>query len=231
MPNLHTLIGPETAPSNDAPTEWLIVMLHGVGQDGSDLLRFASVFQTLLPGAYVTAPHAPHRFDLGRTGRQWFSLQGLGPNTRLEGVQRIAPVVERFIDARIAKTGVAHERIVMCGFSQGAMIALYVGLRRKPPPLAILAHSGMVVEEAVTVSQTSGLPSVLLTHGGADDVISPSQLPRAEALLRAASVPVEAHRLPGLGHVINEDVLTLSREFLERTLRARGERPRASGDT
>jgi phospholipase/carboxylesterase len=220
MPNLQPLIGPEIAPRGKLPPEWLIIMLHGVGQDGSDLFRFAPLLHDVLPSAYVSAPHAPHRFDLGRTGRQWFSLQGVGPNTRLDGVKSVAPIVENFINARIAKTGVPEHRIILCGFSQGAMIALYVGLRRRTPPLAILAHSGVVVEQTLSVSKSRALPAVLLTHGGCDDVISPAQLHRAEGMLRAAAVAVEAHLIPGLGHVINEDIIALAQDFLARTLRS-----------
>lgn len=218
MPDMRTLIGPETAPPGNVQPEWLIIMLHGVGQDGSDLLRFAPLLQNVVPGAYVAAPHAPHRFDLGRTGRQWFSLQGLGSNTRLEGVQRVTPVVESFIEARVAKTRVPERRIILCGFSQGAMIALYAGLRRRTPPVAILAHSGMVVEQSLSLAADRTSPAVLLTHGGRDEVISPAQLHRAEGMLRAASVAAEAHLLPGLGHVINEEVIALAQDFLARTL-------------
>ncbi|HYN37819.1 MAG TPA: phospholipase, partial [Rhodospirillales bacterium] len=142
-------------------------MLHGVGLDGSDLFRFAPQFHALLPGAHISAPHAPSRFDLGRTGRPWFSLQGMGPNTRLNGVRAAAPVVERFIDARLAKTAVPTHRVILCGFSQGAMIALYVGLRRETPPAAIIAHSGMVVDQALLPGEIRSRPPVLLTHGDA----------------------------------------------------------------
>lgn len=217
MPILPTLVGPEAPPPAGKP-ECLIIMLHGVGLDGSDLFRFAADFQAVVPVAHIAAPHAPYRFDLGRSGRQWFSLQGVGPDTRLKGVRAVAPTVERFIQAKLAKTGVGEDRLILCGFSQGAMIALYVGLRRKTAPAAILAHSGMVVDEAELGSALRSRPPVLLTHGQADDTISPMQLDKAQAALQAASVPVEAHLLAGLGHEMTPHVVSVAQNFVVRIL-------------
>ena len=67
----------------------------------------------------------------------------MGPDTRLNGVRSAAPVVERFIDERIGRTSVPAHRVIICGFSQGAMIALYIGLRRETPPAAIISHSAL----------------------------------------------------------------------------------------
>lgn len=218
MSSVPTLIGLEAGPPSGKPPRCLIIMLHGAGLDGSDLFRFAPHLHALLPAAHISAPHAPSRFDLGRSGRQWFSLQGMGPDTRLKGVLAAAPVVERFIEARLARTSVPPNRLVLYGFSQGAMIALYVGLRRETPPAAIIAHSGMVVDQALLPAQIRSRPPVLLTHGDADDVISPLQLGHAARALGAVSVSVEAHLIPGLAHVMNEATISIGRDFLLRTL-------------
>ena len=103
---------------------------------------------------------------------------------------------------------------MLIGFSQGAMMALHVGLRRTPPVAGIISHSGMLVGESELTAEIAARPPVLLTHGAADEVLPVQALPVAEAVLKAHDVPVEAHVMPGLGHGLDEATIRLGRRFL-----------------
>jgi Predicted esterase len=223
MPDLPVLDGPRLLPADDQPVDLLFVLLHGIGADGNDLIALADLYQQLLPRAAFVAPNAPHRFDMAPFGYMWFSLQNFDAETRARGVRAAQPALDAFLEAELARHGLGPERLILLGFSQGAMMALHTGLRRATPPLAILSHSGMLVDAEKLPAEIRGRPPVLLTHG-ADDEILPAAacLPMAETALQAAGVPVEAHVLPQLGHGIDEMTLRIAIQFLATQLSGNG---------
>lgn len=221
MPHITPIEGPSIQPSNGGAPEQLVILLHGVGADGNDLIGLAPLYQRVLPQAYFVSPNAPYRFDMAPFGFQWFSLQDFQPNTRLIGVQSAAPVLDAFIDSQLGRWGLNEPDLVLIGFSQGAMMALHVGLRRKKPLAGIIAHSGMLVGEELLAKEIKSRPPILLTHGANDEVLPVQALPLAEAALKNVGVDVVAHAMPDLGHGIDENTILLDLRFLARVLDVR----------
>lgn len=220
MPDVPDLDGPRLLPADGHAAELLVVLLHGIGADGNDLIGLADLYRQLLPQAAFVAPNAPHPFDMAPFGYMWFSLQNFDAGTRARGVRAAAPALEAFLADELARHGLGPERLLLLGFSQGAMMALHVGLRREVPPIAIISHSGMLVDEESLAGDIRVRPPVLLTHGSQDDVLPAACLPMADAALKAAGVPVEAHLVPNLGHGIDEATLRITIGFLARHLGA-----------
>lgn len=212
------LEGPQLAPLSPGPPGALICVLHGLGADGADLLPVGAVYRTALPAALVIAPDAPFPCDIAPMGRMWFSVRDLGPDTRRRGVRVAAPMVSAFLDAALASHRLPPSALVLVGFSQGAMVALHVGLTRPVAPLAILSHSGLLADDALALPANPGWrpPPVLLTHGAADTVLSPDCLAATATALRTRGLEPEVHLLPGLGHGIDEATLRLGLAFLAR---------------
>jgi phospholipase/carboxylesterase len=208
------LTGPSLVPKGGGNAKQLVILLHGVGADGNDLIGLAPFYQALLPDALFVAPNAPLPFDMAPFGYQWFSIQDMQASTRLNGVRQAAPFLDAFIDAELARLGLSEDRLVLIGFSQGAMMALHVGLRRATALAGIVSHSGILVGESRLASELRSRPPVLLTHGVLDEVLPIQALPIAEGTLRAAGVPVKAHIMPGLGHGIDEATIRLDLRFL-----------------
>lgn len=208
------LTGPRVAPPAGAKAGYLLVLLHGVGADGNDLIALAPYYRAALPDALVVAPNAPEPFDMAPFGYQWFSIRDLEAAPRADGVRRAAPVLDAFIDAELGRLGLGDDKLILCGFSQGAMMALHVGLRRKAPLAALISHSGMLIGPERLAAEIRSRPPVLLTHGAEDDVVPPAALPAAEAGLKAAGVPVRSLLVPGLGHGIDETTLRAAVRFL-----------------
>ncbi len=214
MPETSVLDGPVLAPLSAGAPQQLVIFLHGVGADGNDLIGLATPFRKVLPNASFISPHAPYAFDMADCGRQWFSIQDFGPEARLAGVRAAAPIVDSFIDAKLAESGLCEEDLVLIGFSQGAMMALYVGPRRKNQLAGILGFSGMLAGEALLEREIRSRPPVLLTHGDADEILPAQALPAAVAGLRAAGMKVDSHLRPGMGHGIDEECIRLGTAFL-----------------
>lgn len=186
----------------------LVIIAHGLGANGADLIAIAPTLAEALPHALFLAPDAPEACDLvspqdGVHARQWFSLGDWRPDAMEAELRRGAPALDRFIDESLAEHAIPAADYALVGFSQGAMMSLFVGLRRQTPPRAILAYSGILLgPERLKVEIRNRTP-VLLVHGERDEVVPAECSRMAEAQLRALSVPVNLLIEPGLGHAID----------------------------
>jgi phospholipase/carboxylesterase len=158
---------------------------------------------------------APFVHDSG-FGRQWWSVADRAPLVMEAGARRAAAFLDRFIDAELARRNLPPDAYALMGFSQGAMIVLFTGLRHVPPPRAILAFSGALIAPETLAREMTGRPPILLVHGEDDEAVPVSRSHDAEAALRAAGVPVEATYIPGLGHGIDDTGISMGALALQR---------------
>jgi len=219
------LTGPRFGPAAGGAPRQLVILLHGWGADGNDLIGLAPALAPVLPNAEFLSPDAPFPCDAG-FGRQWFSLGDRSPESGMSEpamtarLAAVAPLVNAFIDQALAARKVAGDKLALVGFSQGTMTALYVGLRRQTPPAGILGYSGHLVAAGELATQTRAKPEILLVHGEQDEILPVEASRHAEGTLKQLGYPVSAVYRPGLGHGIDEEGLRRGAAFLKRVLAA-----------
>ncbi|TVQ32940.1 MAG: phospholipase [Geminicoccaceae bacterium] len=211
---MRPLKGPRVPPKRGTAPRQLVVLLHGVGADGEDLIGLAPMLQTYLPDALFVAPNAPERCDMAPVGYQWFSLSDRRPTALLAGVQRTAPDVDGFLDAELAALGLRPKDAALVGFSQGTMTSLYVAPRRAAPLGAVVGFSGALIGAELLEKDLRSRPPVLLVHGEADDVVPAQALFAAKEGLELAGLPVQWQLRPRLGHGIDPDGIDHAGRFL-----------------
>ncbi|HEY8136992.1 MAG TPA: phospholipase [Methylocystis sp.] len=209
--------GPRVQAKSGAAKQ-LVIFLHGYGADGGDLIEIGRQWRNFLPDADFVAPNASERCAMSPGGRQWFPLTMRDPNERWRGVTGARPTLDAFIDAELARRGLDERALALVGFSQGTMMALHTGLRRKIAPRAILGYSGVLVigpaqpgEERV---EHAVPPSILLVHGEEDSLIPAEALFLSINLLGEMSVPAQWHLSAGLEHGIDNAGLVHGGLFL-----------------
>ncbi len=211
--------GPRLAPKSGVPKQ-LVVFLHGLGADGNDLIELGRQWRDWLPDAAFAAPHAPDPYEGAPMGRQWFPLTLRDPREFWRGVTHAAPRLEAFLDQELARLSLPAAKLALVGFSQGAMMALHVGLRRATAPAAILGYSGLLVLEdgkgPESLKALRSKPPILLVHGDQDDVIPLDALFLSADALGAAEVPCEWHLSLGVGHGIDGEALRHGGLFLRK---------------
>src|SRR5262249_39838833 len=121
----------------------LVALLHGYGANGDDLIALGEGWQRQLPQAVVVATHAPGEVPGLPGALQWFPLPFRDSSERWRGGVAARPGLDRFLDAELARYGLGDDRLVLVGFSQGTMLALHTGLRRKAAPAAVVGYSGL----------------------------------------------------------------------------------------
>ncbi|MDX6750059.1 PHB depolymerase family esterase [Geminicoccaceae bacterium 1502E] len=215
---MSTLFGPMLPPRSGGPARQLVVLLHGVGADGQDLIELAPVLAEDLPHAAFIAPDAPQPCDLAPFGRQWFSLQDRHPDRLAQGAGASAPLLDAFLDAELARHGLEDRQMALVGFSQGTMMALFVAPRRPRPAAAVLGFSGALLGGAALAAEIRSRPPVMLVHGDADEVVPVAALTAAEAELAEVRIPVRSMVRAGLAHGIDAEGLALGGQFLRKML-------------
>lgn len=211
---MTTLSGPMLPPrSGDKPRQ-VVVLLHGYGSDGSDLIALASHWQDLLPDALFVSPNGPENVPGHPMGYQWFSLDVDRIESRTIGLPMARPIVVEFLHALWAQTGLSARDTLIVGFSQGAMVALHVGTSLDEPLMGIIAFSGAFVPPAGFYDGSKARPPICLVHGDMDNVVDPRLSAEAAEALRKAGFEVNYHVDHGVGHGISPDGLAFASGFI-----------------
>ncbi|MEI9885676.1 MAG: alpha/beta fold hydrolase [Rhizomicrobium sp.] len=211
------LSGPRLPPQRGAATH-LIVLCHGYGADGNDLIGLAPHWQRDLPSAAFVAPNAPEPCA-GAPGYQWFAISRLDPGEMQRGVEAASGALNSFLDAELARLELPPERLALVGFSQGTMMALQVGLNRAVKPAAIVGYSGLLARGAALEPLAPDAPPILLVHGDADQMVPAQAMLASAMMLGEAGATVQWHISPGVGHGIDPVGLDMGGAFLSQAFR------------
>ena len=218
--NLET-IEVETAPKPDAAIIWL----HGLGADGHD---FEPIVPELVrPGerawrfVFPNAPIRPVTVNGGMPMRAWYDIAGLDrrSNEDVAGFKASGAAIQQLI-ARESDRGIAPNRVVIAGFSQGGAVSLYVAPRFAHKLAGVMALSCYLPLEssfgAERVPSNDATP-IFLAHGRADPVIPLARGAQAREFLMGQGYAVEWHEYP-MPHSVCADEVTDIRAFLLRVL-------------
>ena len=177
-----------------------LVLLHGRGADELDLFPLLDVFD---PEQRLVAatPRAPLALPPG--GWHWYAFRQVGyPDPETFGA--VYPVLTEWLDTFLEENGLAHDRLVLGGFSQGGVMTYALGLGRgRPRPAALVVLSGFIpTVERFELDLSPPLPPVAIGHGTLDQVISVGFGRAARDALREAGADVTYQETP-MAHTID----------------------------
>ncbi|MCF4099428.1 alpha/beta hydrolase [Maritalea mediterranea] len=222
MTQTTELFGPTLAPANGQPAKKLVILLHGYGSDGQDLIGLGQFWADAFPHVGFFSPNAPHQCGMNPMGYEWFPLAveriGSKDTDYRGGAARAYPAIRDYVLARTEEAGLTLGDVVLGGFSQGAMMALYTGLRFETPLAGILGFSGKLIDQDHVADAIQSKPPVCLVHGEMDDVVPIAGSVEAAAALEAAGLDVRLKKCPGTAHGIAMDGLEFAGEFLNKQL-------------
>ena len=217
---MNLLDGPRLPPATGGAARQLVVFLHGYGADGNDLIGLGREWARLLPHAAFVSPHAPEPCGMAPMGRQWFNLTFREAGELPRGVAQAAPSLDAFLDAELKRHNLGPRALALVGFSQGTMMALGVGLKRRPAPAAIVGYSGVLADVEALPKDPASAPAILLVHGDMDELIPVDAMFMAREQLAQAGLAVEWHVAQGIGHGIDPEGLRLGGAFLRQAFAA-----------
>ena len=202
-------------PTSGGKPKKIIVLLHGYGSNGRDLISLAPYWQSAVPEAIFISPDAPFPCEAGMGNddmRQWFSLAEYTSEKLLEGAQKAHPILDAYLDSLLGEYGLEEQDLALVGFSQGTMMSLYTGLRRKHQIAGILGYSGALIGADLLDSEEK--PPIHLIHGENDSVVPVSAYHNAVKLLTQKGYLVSGHTTPMLEHSIDGQGIESGTKFL-----------------
>lgn len=205
-------------PKSGKKPETMAILLHGLGANGMDLIGLARYWEQNLPDTVFVSPDAPFPCDMAPVGYQWFSLQDRDPHAMLAGIEQAAPVLNEYIDKMLDHYGLSDDRLALVGFSQGTMMSLYTGPRRKHKIAGILGYSGALLGAEALGGSGIQKPPVHLIHGDVDMVVPIGAYQMAKEVLSANGFDVSGGITNGLGHGIDDDGIESGAAFLSSVL-------------
>lgn len=201
-----------------------VIWLHGLGADGND---FVPIVDELGLGTehsvrfvFPNAPVRPVTINNGMPMRAWYDIKGMGIADKqdADGIRASAQAIEQLI-AREHERGVASERIVLAGFSQGGAIALHTGTRH-PQALAGVMGLSTYLPLGETLdgeaSDANRSVAILMAHGSEDPVLPISLGQTSRDHLRRAGYAVDWHEYPMQHQVCMPQIATIGRWLKQR---------------
>ncbi len=213
-----TLDGPRLSPASGGKARSVVVLLHGYGSNGDDMISLAPLVQPLLPETEFVAPNAPSRIPNMAEAYQWWPIRSFSMEERSAGAIAAAPAIDAFLTKELGRLDLDDDRLLLIGFSQGTMMALHVGLRRETAVAGVIGYSGMLVAAERLAAEIRSRPPILLVHGTDDDVVPFGSLAEAEQEMKGVGLDVETHVSPGVGHTVGPDGLSAGGVFARRVL-------------
>lgn len=211
---MSNLIHPE-AHSKVLPAKKLVVLLHGVGSNGHDLIKLVPYIQDDLPDCHFIAPHGIEPYDMASYGRQWFSLQDRTPYVMKRLLGSNVASVTAIIKQKQMALHLTNQETIIVGFSQGVMMGLYLTLIQPEPFLCTIGFSGLLVAPSQCINTTT---PICLVHGVLDNVITVEAIDQAIHYLDDHKVPCSAHKLENLAHSIDHRGLAIAVDFIKKVV-------------
>jgi phospholipase/carboxylesterase len=202
-----------TVSAKAQPATHLVVFLHGVGSNATGFSSVAGSIVDAVPHADVAVLEGLHPFEDAQSGRQWFSMHGLTDENRGARIREAGEEVSRVLDGELEKRRLGGDKLVLVGFSQGAMVSAWLAVHRSPRPAAVVLLSGRVVLSDAPASPGSG-PPVFIGHGDRDRVLPVEEVEPGARTLEAWGAKVTTRVYPGLDHHVDPKELGDVRDFL-----------------
>ncbi|AFC70246.1 hydrolase [Rickettsia amblyommatis] len=197
--------------SKEQPPKKLVVLLHGVGSDGHDLIGLVPYIKNYLPNCHFISPHGIEAYDMMPYGRQWFSLQDRSPHIMAKLIANNISKVEDIIKQKQDALNLTNKDTIIIGFSQGTMIGLYLTLVQKEPFFCTIGFSGALIPP---MEVNNKLTPICLIHGALDEVVGVSEMYNASNYLSKLHIEHSGHKLTSLAHSIDGRGLEIAINFI-----------------
>lgn len=210
----------EELPISGSKANQLVLLLHGYGSNGQNLITLAHEFARVLPDAHFISPNAPFKLDNNLyEGYQWFSLSNYDPQIIFPQIIKANDIIDQFIKQQLERLSLQYNNLIVIGFSQGSMMAMYNSLRAKEKVAGIVSYSGRLILPTTLNDKINSKPPICLIHGTKDIVVPFDNMTFAVKILEELQIPFEAYAIEGLEHQIDSKGIRLAKKFLEKILK------------
>ena len=202
-------------PENDIPIKNAIILLHGYGGDGKDISMLSINWKRFLTNTVFLCPDAHEQCSVNTNGFQWFDLKKEDPEYILEQSIKAEKQLHQFIDEIKKEYNLKNSQICLCGFSQGCMMSINLGLTSNENLNCIVGFSGKIINKDDLSRRKISSTKMLLLHGDIDEVVPSVNLLEAKDFLIRNNIEVETNMIKNCGHHIPVEASSLALEYIK----------------
>jgi len=202
-------------PENDMPIKNAIILLHGYGGDGKDISMLSMNWKRFLTNTVFLCPDAHERCPVNPNGFQWFDLTKEDHQYILEQSIKAEKQLHQFIDEVKKEYNLKNSEICLCGFSQGCMMSINLGLTSNENLNCIVGFSGKIINKDDLSRRKISNTKMLLLHGDIDEVVPSVNLLEAKDFLIRNNIEVETNMIKNCGHHIPVEASSLALEYIK----------------
>ena len=205
-------------PDNKENIDNAIILLHGYGGDGQDISILTLGWKRFLKNTVFLCPDAKEHCVVNPAGYQWFDLSNEDPKYILEESKKSEIILLKFIGEVKKEYNLKNSEIILSGFSQGCMMSINLGLISSENYNCIVGFSGKIIDKIDLEKRKISNTKMLLMHGDADEIVSPSSLLEAKDFLIRNSVEVKTNMIKNCSHHIPVEASSLALNYIKNNL-------------
>ena len=195
-----------------------VILCHGYGGDGNDISILANYWKNYLPDTIFLCPDAPEKCAVSSVGYQWFDLMDQSKQQILTKSLVAEMKLNQLIDEVKVRNNLEANKIILGGFSQGCMISLQTGIKRKDKINSIIGYSGKIIDTEHLSKNIVSRPKVILMHGDKDEIVPINFFLEAKEFFIRNNYPVELKSFKNCEHRIPQEGSSLGLEFIKKNL-------------
>ena len=211
--SLNTIV---LEPLSKAKPKNAVILCHGYGGDGKDISILASYWKTHLPETIFICPDAPEKCAASPSGFQWFDLLDQTPEQILSKSLVAEMKLNKLIDDVKEKYNLSANQIIIGGFSQGCMITLQTGIKRKDKINSIIGYSGKIIDTVHLSKNINSRPNIILMHGDNDQVVTIEAFLEAKDFFGKNNYIIESKIFKNCEHRIPTEGSSLGLQFIKK---------------
>ncbi len=193
-----------------------VILCHGYGGDGKDIAILASYWRAHLSDTIFICPDAPEKCDASPTGFQWFDLMDQTPEQILSKSLVAEKKLNTLIDEVKLNYNLSADQIIIGGFSQGCMISLQTGIKRKDKINSIIGFSGRIINTEHLSKNIISRPNIILMHGDLDQVVTIESFLEAKEFFGNNNYEIETKIFKNCEHRIPTEGSSLGLQFIKK---------------
>ena len=206
-------------PEKDIPINNAIILLHGYGSDGKDMSKLTLSWKRFLTNTIFLCPNADERCSVNPNGFQWFNLTKEDPQYILEQSIKAEKKLHQFIGEVKKEFKLENSQICLCGFSQGCMMSINLGLTSNENFNCIVGFSGKVIDKDNLSKRKISNTKILLLHGDLDEVVPSVNLLEAKDFLIRNNIEVEINMIKNCDHNISVEASSLALGYIKKNFK------------
>tara|TARA_Y100001960_G_scaffold224400_1_gene234908 strand:- start:589 stop:1245 length:657 start_codon:yes stop_codon:yes gene_type:complete len=193
-----------------------IILLHGYGGDGKDISTLTYSWKRFLPNTVFLCPNGHEVCSINPNGFQWFDLSNDDPKYIIEQSLIAEKIINKFIKEVKELYKLKNSKICLCGFSQGCMMSINLGLTSDENFNCVVGFSGKIIDKEHLSKRISSKTKMLLLHGELDTVVPANNLLEAKDFLIRNKIEIETHMIKDCDHHIPVKASSIALNYIKK---------------